>query len=356
MGFLEWGRFCRLQTAAVEMGGFGLAALIGGATGWWILYAALFGVLVHAAGFSQNTLHDFIGGYDNEPDKAHHPLQTGAITVRQGNVAVYGLMAIGIAVFFLFDPGRFILPWLFLFGYLAFGTLYNTVGKLSSIEGVLEISIAFFCGFLAVGTVWTGSVSPLLWAAAVFGLFMTMSQIAVAGFIKDIAHPRESNLLRRLGTRIEPPLPAMSGLNEDVVRGGGAVVVNKRAMLGDWLFPNRATWALAFGLSWAKAIALGAIAYLLLGWWWGIEVAVVSFVAFSVYTIALLRPGPFDRPRRVKVMGLGEAGSYLLLVLALVPVLWPWLWAVFIILPVLWYVSMNRMLWSGSGSAWAPGV
>ena len=167
----------------------------------------------------------------------------------------------------------------------------------------------------------------------------------------------EKNLLRRLGTTVAPLMDSqLAGVIDDFVRSGAAVVVSKRAVSGDSLFTSRRTWALAFGLSAMKAVAIGAVAYLLLGWWWGIAVAVVSYVAFSLYTVALLRPGPFDRARRVKLMGIGEAGSYLLLVLALVPVLWPWLWVAFIILPVLWYVSMNRVLWSGSGSAWAPGV
>ncbi|MGI0156268.1 MAG: hypothetical protein ACREDE_09105, partial [Thermoplasmata archaeon] len=140
------------------------------------------------------------------------------------------------------------------------------------------------------------------------------------------------------------------------VRGGAAVVVSKRAALERFLFPGGGTWALAIGLSAAKAAALGAVGWLVLGPGWGLPVGLVGWLAFFTYTLLLLRPGPFDRPRRLRIMGLGEAGSYLLLVFALVPVLWPWLWALFVVLPVVWFVSLNRVLWSGSGSAWAPGV
>ena len=127
------------------------------------------------------------------------------------------------------------------------------------------------------------------------------------------------------------------------------------AFVDDWLLTSRGAWVLAVGLSTAKAAAIGTVALLVGGpWWWASAVSFVAGLVFYTYTFALLRPGRWNRPRRVKLMGIGEASSYLLLVLAVAPLLLPWLWALFLVLPVLWFVGMNHALWVGSGSAWAP--
>lgn len=354
----DFARVGRLQTAAMEMGGLTLAAYIGGAPVAWLPYVAVLALIIHAGGFGMNSASPYDLRLDRmDPAKRDHPIVAGRVSTRQAWAFVTAMLVLGFGMFGVLTwvTGTWV-AWLPFVGFVVWGALYNLTGKLNKVAAGLEISTAFALAFLAFGMLWTGRASPLVWAVVVFAWTLVCFQILLAGEVKELAQSNEPNLLRRLGATVGPPMPALAGLIEDVVRGGGAVAVNKRALTGDWLLPSRAAWFLAFGLSYAKAAALGVVAYLVLGWWWGIAVAVAAYFVFGVYTVALLRPGPFARPKRMVVMGAGEAASYLLLVLALVPALWPWLWALFVVLPVAWFVTLNRVLWSGSGSAWAPGV
>ena len=351
-------RLFRAQTAAVEGAGFPIAAWIGGAPLWTLPLFALLGLLSHFGGFGENGISDL--RYDRlDPAKADHPLVAGRMAVPRAFALVYGCQAAGVVMFLAllqFATGLAVLPLAAFVGYILLGHVYNFMGKWWKPGAVIEIGGAFALAFLAMATAWTGRADAAVVAVAAYAFVFTAFQIGVAGELKELAQSNERNLLRRLGTTVGPLMgPQLAGLIEDAVRGGAVVVVSKRAAVGDFLFTGRRTWAFAFGLSWAKATALGVVGFLLLGWW-GVAVAVVSYAVFMLYTVVLLRPGPFDRPRRVRIMGLGEAGSYLLLVFALAPVLWPWLWVAFIVLPVLWFTMLNRTLWTGSGSAWAPGV
>ena len=354
-----WLQLGRMQTGAVEMAGAPLALYLGGAPWPWLLYGVLLGAVCHFVGFGVNSWLGFTSGQDDPrqaPDKAGHPLQRGAIDARTAGRVLLVLQAVGLVMFVPLGGDRWI-PWAAFIGYAAFGWLYDLFASRQMTLGTVEISVSFALFFIAFGAAWTGAVSPLVAAVSVAALCWVAFQISVAGYTKDLGHGGERNLLQRLGSRVGPgPLgaasPTLASLLAQAESGGAKVTGNTEP----FLLTGTGTWALALGLSTAKAAALGAVGWLALGLNWGVLAAIVSFLAFALYTVLLLQPGPFDRPRRVKIMGLGEAGSYLLLVFALVPALWPWLWVPFVVLPVLWFTVLNRVLWVGSGSAWAPGV
>ncbi|MFZ2058383.1 MAG: UbiA family prenyltransferase [Acidimicrobiales bacterium] len=349
----------RAQTAAVEGAGFPLAAWIGGAPLWTLPLFALVGILAHFGGFGENGITDL--AYDRlDPSKAEHPLVTGRMTFRRAIGLVYGCQAAGVVLFaaIMVATGHpyAAVPVFAFVGYIFLGHAYNFTGKWWKPGAVLEISGAFCLAFLAMATAWTGRADAVVWAVAVYAFLFTAFQIAIAGELKELARPNEENLLRRLGSRVESPVPAMDELLSVAKRYGAIVNVGHRALTGDWLFTSSRAWVLANVLSAAKAVALGAVAWMLGGPSWGMVVGIAAWAIFSVYSFALLRSGPWNRPCRVKTMGIGEATSYLLLVFALASSLWPYLLVTFLVLPVVWFVSMNRALWVGSGSAWAPGV
>ncbi|MBF6555518.1 MAG: UbiA family prenyltransferase [Acidimicrobiales bacterium] len=350
-------RLFRAQTAAVEGAGFPLAAWVGGAPLWTLPVFALLGVLCHFAGFGENSLTDI--AYDRlDPAKADHPVVAGRVSLRSGWTLVAALQIAGIVLMIsLVGVSR---AWVALApfaGYILLGHAYNFLGKRNKPLAVLEISGAFALAFLASALAWGRAPGVLVWAVVVYAFAMTAFQIAVAGETKELAQANEGNILRRLGARIEPPVPVLAGLLKAAREGGAVVTVTESGagLTADWLFPGVRASLFAYGLAGGKALALGVVAWAVAGPPWGIVVGWASYIVFSFYALHLLRPGPFDRPRRVRIMGLGEATSYLLLVLALVPALWPWLWVAFIVLPVLWFTVLNRALWS-TGSAWAPGV
>jgi hypothetical protein len=338
-------RLYRAQTAAVEGAGFPLAAWLGHAPLWSLPGFALLGLLAHFGGFGENSFLDYLAGFDkSDPSKADHPLVAGRMTVGHAGAWVYLAQVAGVLVFVtLLFHGVRALPVLAFAGYIGLGHAYNLVGKRNKPLAVAEISGAFALAFLACGSLWTGAADPVVWAAAAYAGVFTAFQIAVAGELKELAQPGERNLLRRLGSRVEPGM-------------GGSAADPRGIAIEPHLDVGPGTWVLATVLTGAKWIALGILLVLLWPGFWWYPAFVVAGVALYVYGRALLRPGPFRRPRRVAVMGAGEAASYLLLVLAVAPAIWPWLVWAFAALPVVWFAGMNRLLWPGSGSALAPGV
>lgn len=331
MGALaDYLRIARAQTAAVEGAGFPLAAWIGGAPLWTLPLFAVLGILCHFAGFGENSLSDL--AFDRlDPSKADHPVVAGRVSAGAGWAFVIALQLIAaeLMVVIVWRTGAWVALAPFA-GYVLLGHAYNFLGKRNKPLAVLEISGAFALAFLAMATAWGRSPGGLVWAVVAYAFVMTAFQIAIAGEVKELGQANERNLLRRIGTRVE------SG-----------------RLTGGW--PPYG-FLLATALSLAKAVALGVVAYAVAGLGWGIVVYAASWIGFMAYTLLLLYPDAFDRPRRLRIMGLGEAASYLFLVTALLPALAPWLWVPFVVLPVLWFGALNRALWARTGSAWAPGV
>ena len=340
VGWRAYLRLARAQTAAVEGAGFPLAAWIGGAPLWALPLFALLGILCHFGGFGENGITDL--SYDRaDPSKATHPLVTGALPRPRAMAFVLGCQMGGLVLFYgvfgwLGHAGDS-LPFLAFLSYVVLGHVYNFLGKRWKPGAVMEISGAFALAFLACATAWTGRASVLVWAVMAYAGAMTAFQIAIAGELKELGQANEKNLLRRLGARIARR-EAPRGTAEELELDAGPRV-----------------WTLSMGLTGLKLATLIVIAFLAV-WWWGVFTAGVAGVALTVYTAALLAKRTWDRPKLMRLMGLGEAGSYLLLVLALVPRLGVELAVGFLVLPVVWYTGMNRALWVGTGSSWAPGV
>ncbi len=330
-------RLGRLQTAVLEMLGFAIAGILGGFPIAWIPVLVVFGLLAHLAGFGMNSVSDFLAGYDTrDPAKADHPLVAGRMSVREATSWVFlwvcfGILMEGAILFATLERGISIgLPLLAFAAYLALGTLYNVSGKGHKAVKVLEISAAYALGFLAVGTAWTGTSTWLVDLVAFYIFLYGAYDIAIAGELKDIGQAHEDNLLRRLGANVEPETL--------------------------WLLMGPKAQVLAAILALGKTLVVAAIASAQGVVLWAVLITLPTLVILSLYGKILLHSGPYDRPRRMKTMGLGEAASYLLAVIALAPVLGVAGTAALTVLPVLWFVGVNRWLWPSTGSSWAPGV
>jgi hypothetical protein len=264
---------------------------------------------------------------------------TGQLPLPRGVAFVVGCQAAGLGLFFgvLGTLGRTWTPLAagaFL-GYIALGHAYNFLGKRWKVGAVLEISGAFALAFEACGTSWTGHVNALIWGVTLYAGLMVAFQIGIAGELKELGQLGERNLLRKLGAAIIPK-PTWGG--------------------GPYFHAPRPVWALSWVLTTGKALALGIVGDLAFGPFWGVGAFTLGFAVLTLYQYRLLHSGGWDRSSKLHVMGMGEATSYLLLVVAVGPVLGIAVGAAFAILPVLWYVAMNRALWMGTASSWAPGV
>jgi len=330
-------RLGRLQTAVLEMLGFAIAGFLGGFPIAWIPVLVAFGLLAHLAGFGMNSVSDFLSGFDaRDPAKANHPLVAGRMFVRKATSWVFLWVSLGIlmesAILFA-ALGRGVsigMPALAFVANLALGTLYNVSGKGHKAVKVLEISAAYALGFLAVGTAWTGASMALVELVGSYIFVYGAFNIAIAGELKDIGQTHEENLLRRLGANVDPET--------------------------FWFSMGRGARVLAAVLALGKALAIAGVAYAVGGVVWAVLSVFPTLGILGLYERKLLSPGPYDRPRRLKTMGLGEAVSHLLAVVALAPILGVAGTALLTVLPVLWFLGVNQWLWPSTGSSWAPGV
>lgn len=325
--YLQLGR---AHTAPVEMFGLPLAAYLGGFPPYQLPVFVLLGWLVHSAGFGMNSLVDYLYGFDRQdPSKQHHPLVSGRVSVLQASVFVFGLQLASTFYFFLLGPA--LVSSLAFIGYVVFGWAYNLLAKRNKVLAMAELALSMGLLFFAVATIHGVQTSTIAYAS-VYTAVVASFQIGVCGDLKDLdAGTSEVNILRQLGCSVSP-----NGVMSTSTGGH---------LLSD-------------GLSVLKALAITAVAYTISPSW-----AVLAFVlagaTFAFYSRVAMEPGPYNHARRLKVIGVGEVWSYIVFVITLFPLFlswWPWAAGFFLVLPPTYYFAMNRILWTGSGSGWAPGV
>lgn len=326
----DFGILFRAQTAAVEVGLFALAGWLGGAPWIWLPYFVLLGVLEHFGAFGENSVSDY--EYDKKQaaltgDKADHPLIAGRMTFGEAWVAVGLCQAISVAMFVYLVGLRHttwtLLPFLL---FIALGFYYNHRGKENKLAAGLSIALSY--GFLAfaVTAVWNGVV---VWPLFLFVTSYVLAQIWGGGEWKELEAGHERNLLRALGSKVEK---------------GRMTTSTDVGLLITFLVALKVLTISLFLREWT--------------WWWWVTV-LLAVLVFGGYEAKLFRSGPYNRPKGMRLLGLGEAASYLLLPIALFWSMPIWFFLYLIIAPVVWFVGFNRSLYVQKGtskSSFAPGV
>jgi len=279
------------------------------ALGW-----ALFGLLFHAWGFLQNNIFDY--QYDKkDPSKAHHPLVKGEITLGRA-LALDVILLLGMIFYMMLISGGNPFSHALLALAIMFGTLYNYYCKKTTVSP-LYITACFTTLVFIPYVAYTLTITPVMWLLAAFTSVLMLFQISVSGYIKEIAVGSEVNLLRRWGSRLDGDHLKLS-LQADVY---ALVLTALKGLLIAFIAVTAGTAAWAF---------IGAL------------VATVGFFYFSGF---LISEGPFYRPRRVRQMSLAEVLSYFALVFAVEGVV-GWLGvAALIVLPMAWFMGMNKVMW-----------
>lgn len=328
MNFRAWLQFFRLHTAAAEIGGLGIAAYIADIRGWMLLPVLLFAILWHATGFGENSLLDWVHGYDrNDPGKAHHPLNTGTIKQAMATDVVITMHILGIVYYagmiFLYHTRAAAVGYSLVLFALAilFGNLYNFYGKLNKWAAAIEISLTFSLLTASVFALTNGrfGVVPLL--LFLYAFFYVFFQIAFAGEWKELGQVNERNILRQL-----------------------------RCSVGDdgrYRLSNAGRLFAAI-LTGIKLLILGQIvAYTyrptrLFAPWLAVD-ALILIVLLSYLFAFLVAP---TRRIGMMVMGAGEALSYIILVPAIINVAqWPYV-LLFILMPMGWFAIFNKVTWN----------
>lgn len=301
----------------------------GGSLTTGVLYWTVFGLLYHLAGYGHNSWADWKNGYDSiDPNKQHHPLNSGALRPWKAKTVVYSLLLITLA-WSLFGTVYYNSPTAFILILIALGSgyIYNEMGKGTVIKFIpiaLAHSMVFAVPYVALGG------SPFagfffIWALV---LMWIVFQIAISGEVKDINQVGEMNLIRTLGykeVRGVPMTPKIvvdiSLLLRSVIMGAGFFAVLMYAEIGVHL--------------------------LLMG-------VVVLVGMKSIYdSIVMVKYVINDRDKSLKLMSRIEIYSMMIFLLAISPVISFRVALLVMTASGIWLTVMNKHLW---GTYIAPDV
>lgn len=314
-----WLQIGRLHTASAEIGAFAIAGYLAGIRGVNLIPIAAFAVLYHFVGFGENSLVDWLKGYDvDDPNKQHHPLNTSALKPDIVKHVIILTQLIGVLGFILlmyfYNHFSYLGVILFILAVIL-GNVYNFYAKSYKPAAPLEISFSYLFIVMSIFMVVGGinSVRSGLFFAFVF--FYILSQIAFAGELKDISNLKEPNLLRMLNVEAD---------GDRLDLGGKGLV---------FLFMLTIPKLVLIVLISIASYGISAI---------GVLTMVVAILMIAAYFNNSIRMGG-NHDTALKVMGAGEALTYiaLVLVVGLSPVYLVSLIAV----PMAWFVVFNMIEW-----------
>lgn len=320
--FRDWLRIFRAQTAPATI----LLILVPYLTNASLfsiltLIIGAFALLAHWISFGHNTLLDFALGYDQkDPSKQHFPLHRGTITIHTAhNVIHWSLcgLAVAAAVLSLTVSPNPVMALTSVFLWFVFGYAYNSGLSKESLLGFVSISICF----TAMGA-WGwflshDSLNTTGWLYLGYVFFLILFQIAYEGHLKELEIKERSNLLVKMGTKVE--------VENDM----------KRFVPGkSWIF---AWFVKGFNL---------LFGYLLL-WQNYNPVRLMITIFFSALIITslykLTKPRPYIRHKELMSMSVME-----ILTIYLAPwlMLDPLTAIILEVIGVVYFFSINKLLWA----------
>lgn len=336
----SWFQLFRAQTVPLSVI-IVLAAYLHGT--WELLTALVLIVLValaHMISYGHNSLMDTAMGYDTkDPSKLHHPLISGVISLTGAhNVIHLGMIIltlIAILVTVSISPVP-VLALIFLIGWFVLGQTYNDGLSKESLIAAPIISLMTVCmvawgWFLSHSTL---DLVGILYLGYIFVLIMF--QISWDGSLKDIRMPEKSNILTKLGVKLEKrqteiPNMLMPGYTVKMV---------------DWLvIPDNAgfyaytlkAWSIMFAIFILFNQHTNSLVIILGGIW-------IFLMVFFSYTFwrDLIRTQKWNRDQALSNMSFEQIlAIYLPIPLLIHPVL-----AVILMIGgVLFFWGMNRFLW-----------
>lgn len=326
----DWLQLFRTHTSPLEISIVTMGAVVALGTFFspYVILWLVVGWLYHNAGYGQNSVEDFALGFDkDDPNKKHHPLQRGAISLRTARIGVYGLLVtfvlFSLVVSSLRPLGVFLLAELTIAG-----LLYNFIGKKIKAKpipiAIAHTSLFPFAYFSTTSAFavsgqfpfFIDTVSQVVVLGTIYIFIQIIYQILIAGDLKDIDQ-EEASLLKELGIYVKD--------------GNFVASANVRA--------------LAKGLKIANVIPAFIIVYVT-----GLDILTLIIVAiFSAIILyvdeMMLKPRKWDHNKTTRDMAIMEVFTVFALIVAL-QCYFSWLGVLaLIVFDILYFVVANRYLW-----------
>ncbi len=281
-----------------------------------VIALSVFMFLVHIISFGENSLHDYIGGWDKVDEaKIHHPLQRGAILVDDAIGFVHWgknlLMFLACLMAFLWSPSP-VMAMFCLFQWYAWGTGYNLGLSKVSLLGFLPICICFvamggFGWFLS-----HEKLTPIGWWYLAYIFTVILFQISYSGHLKEMGQAERSNLLIKMGAKLTDGFfqPGWAFLYGFAIKGASLYILIK--IMGPILSGPAVVWFILI------LLGVGAM------------------------TALLCMPRDYDRVKDLKRMSLMEIIS----IYAPIPLMISWeLAAPLMLIGVVYFYAVNKALW-----------
>jgi 4-hydroxybenzoate polyprenyltransferase len=328
----DWLRLFRAQTGLATYFGFSVPYLIAGGNPIIAVGLLPVGLLMHYASFGHNSVMDYWHDV-HDPAKAHHPLQSGRISLGKAHIVLHSMLALSalvcIAVTLLLSP-RPEVALAFLALYMVFGHAYNDgLGKHTR-HSWLPISLCFMAlagwgWFLATDRFDVNLALLLLVAFTAIAY-----QIGFEGNLKDLCSDKV-NLLHSLARAMECKY-----------EGGKLAMIQYEGYTFKWLrvFDTVMLWFLCMNLNAYMGLLVLAIASVMQ--WWLIN-RMERGLSHGLERDRLLGYlGKVEVLEFLKIMSpmLYSAGNILVFI-------------IYIPLGLVYFTVMNRLLW---GTVWAPRV
>jgi len=194
-----WLVLFRGHTAILEAPIAALGAALSIGTFWSpeVALWGLFGVIYHYAGYGMNSYLDWANGYDKEdPNKSHHPLNTGEISPSACKKVVYGLYGIMI-LYAIVLLGINLAGFVVLASIIVTSMTYNAIGK--EIEHkYLLVAYSHTAVFILAYFSYEQTYGFIVWFGVVAYFVHHVFQILVSGDVKD-AEQDESGIIKDMG-------------------------------------------------------------------------------------------------------------------------------------------------------------
>lgn len=333
MGLKHWLQLTRAHTAPLEAVPAAIGGLLatGGSLTGGVVAWTIFGLLYHLAGYGMNSLRDWQKGFDeNDPNKQHHPLNSGHITEEMANDIVGSLLivtltyaAAGAIV------SQYTLETIALVAVaIAFGVAYNEIGKYTKHKYIfisVAHSMVFAIPYVALG----GGFDKVLLLGTLSVFMWVVYQISISGEIKDIVQDGEENILRGMGVT--------------VTDAGDYTVINT----------PRSVQFIAAAERWILMIFCGMLAVFAGGDKVSINLTMLIGLLSMILSISLLSSGVYNRDSRLLKMSVMEIGSMSMFCMAALGVVHPIGVATILVGSGIWLVCFNLVEW---GSLVAPEV
>jgi len=329
----KWLQLFRAQTGFATFYTIITPYLLAGGDATRLLILLPTSLLFHYASFGHNSVMDY--WYDlRDPSKSHHPLITGAISLRKAHQVIHTMLVVScllaatLAMLWAPNPSLALISLMIC---IVFGHAYNDGLDKNTIHSWAPISLCFV-GLAAYGWFLASNEVNLAFILLMIVTFSAiLYQIAFEGNLKDIC-VEEDNLLSILKREVRCEY-SDNKISSILYIGPSFRVfryVVDTVLLGYIIFIIQQSVAGAFTLVfWTMVQAI-----LMEGMYRGLSVGI-------------------DRDKLLSFFGKIEAIEFFKIMSVIVYVCGIALYVALVLAGVLYFVLMNRLLW---GSVWGPRV